>query len=127
METRFLPIAIAVMVLLSATGLTLASTEMRWLRDEPARHFTDRDWEILQQQTQEVLSSATDGETVEWTNPDSGAHGEMTPQSAAAYQGMPCRSMKMVNHAGNVSAESTFDYCQRPDGTWGLLSPSAKR
>lgn len=125
MKFRLLPSAIGAVLLLTTISASLASTEMRWLNNAPARHFTDQDWVILQQQTQQALGSAADGETVEWENPHSGAHGKLTPHATADYRGMPCRTMKTVNSAGGVSAESTFDYCQRPDGTWGLLSPSA--
>jgi surface antigen len=102
-------------------GEAIASTELRWLNNAPARHFTERDWELLMENVQRVLSETPDGETVEWANEKSGAHGSLTPMSSGERDGMTCRYLKMDNHARNVSATSNHEYCQRPDGSWGFL------
>ena len=107
-------------------GDAIASTELRWLNNAPARHFTEKDWQILMENVERVLSETPDGETVEWSNEESGAHGSLTPVSTGQYDGMPCRNLEMENHARNVSGTSNLEYCQRPDGSWGILQQSAR-
>jgi surface antigen len=113
-------------LLVVGIGDAIASTELRWLNNAPARHFTEQDWRILIEHVERVLNETPDGETVEWTNEESGAHGLLTPGSTGEHDGMTCRNLEMENHARNVSATSNHEYCQRPDGSWGLLHQSAR-
>lgn len=118
--------AVVLALLFVGIGNAIASTELRWLNNAPARHFTERDWEVLMENVQRVLDETPDGETVEWANEKSGAHGSLTPVSTGERDGMKCRNLEMENHARNVSAKSNLEYCQRPDGSWGFLSESAR-
>ena len=99
-------------LLIAGVGNAIASTELRWLNNAPARHFTEQDWDVLMENVQRVLDETPDGETVEWANEETGAHGSLTPASTGERNGMTCRSLEMENHARNVSATSNLEYCR---------------
>jgi surface antigen len=118
-------VALVTAVALAFGGAGLAFNEVRLLNDAVVRDFSDKDWELAWGTVQEALSSAGDGETLTWENPETGAFGSATPSATTDRDGTVCRSLTMVNNARNQRGESTLEYCRKPDGTWGILSPSA--
>lgn len=121
MKTSTRPVTFAAIVF----GLLVqpaAAFDLQWLNQSPARYFTDEDWKLSGEAADKALDTAKDGETVSWKNPTSGANGTYTPTSTTTEQGMTCREVKIVNHAGNVDASSFMKSCQKPDGKWALVS-----
>ena len=68
------------------------------------RQFTDRDWEMMQETTRTALDNAPDGETVSWSNSDSGASGTIRPLETYDMDGMRCRRTELSNSAGDYPA-----------------------
>lgn len=104
-----------------------AATELVWLKDAPVRYFTDRDWELARNAIQEALEATVDGATTTWENPETGHHGSIMPVSTSGEGDDRCRKAKIANHANNRDGGGTFDFCRRPDGTWGMVESGAPR
>ncbi len=116
-------------ILLVGAGLLLSSAvlAMNWsfLRQAPVSHFTEKDWDLMREAGREALANAPDGETVGWSNADSGAFGTVQPLKSYEAQGMICRRTEVYNNAGGASGTSRFDFCEQEDGTW-RVAPQPK-
>lgn len=100
---------------------TAHAANLRWLNYSPVRFFTDQDWDIATAAGRQALNDTEDGVTVEWKNPASSHYGSLTPLSTATKDGMTCRQLKIVNHANNLDGSSVYEFCKKPDGTWGAV------
>ncbi len=109
-------------ILLVALGLLVSApiVAMDWsfLRHAPVSHFTDKDWDLMREAGREALANAPDGDTVEWSNPDTAAFGTIQPLNTYESEGTTCRRTEVHNNAGGVSGTSRFDFCQQADGNW---------
>jgi surface antigen len=105
--------------------LTQASN-LRWLDYSPARHFTDQDWEIATAAAREALNDKEDGVAVSWENPASKNHGTLTPLNTQQADNTTCRDLRIENHAGGLSGNVIYQFCQQPDGKWKVNQESNK-
>lgn len=126
---RSLKIAFIVTILLATAvvGTAAASTDVRWLNFSPVRFFTEQDWEMARETVRRALEDGADGETVEWTNPDSGSRGTITPTGSTGEDGETCRAVKITNHANGLEGGGTFEFCRQADGSWGAVSQGGRR
>ena len=111
--------ALAAMVALAAQGASLG-----WMKGETAAFFTDRDWELVGATLAVALEQATDGETRQWSNDRSGAHGRMTPLSTEARGDATCRKLRVESTAKGSSSSHVYVFCRRGDGGWGIAQPA---
>jgi surface antigen len=88
------------------------------LKYSPVADFTDRDFELLRKAGREALDASSDGDTREWRNPETGAHGTVKPLSTYEAEGATCRRVEIFNAGSGSSGTSRFDFCRQPDGTW---------
>jgi hypothetical protein len=114
---------VAVMFTLSAS-MGSATAQMRYL--QPEKFSLNR--EDAQYQRSAALGLLnTDppqiGQTSEWTNPRSGAHGTVTMLQASQKRGLPCRTMRYVVDASRVAEpmDLTVTLCKTSTGTWKAL------
>jgi surface antigen len=94
------------------------AADLRWLQYSPSRFFTEKDWELAKSAARQALNEAKDRETVTWANPDTKSHGSLTPTSTNHKNGTKCRSLKIENHAKNISSGAVYRFCQQKDGKW---------
>lgn len=71
----------------------------------------------------QALATAGDGQTVTWTNPDTGSQGMVRPtRSYTAADGKPCREYR----ASVARSQDVFSgaglACQQADGRWQVLA-----
>lgn len=118
-----LPTLFVAGLVLSMALPAAASSELRWLNDSPVRFFTDKDWELSNAARDRALEDSADGETVEWSNEESGSYGSVTPLSRVERDGLTCREAQIVNHARGRDGTSRFEFCQDADGRWGVGGP----
>jgi surface antigen len=111
-------VLLAMLACVLVTEASLASANLRWLDYSPVRHFTDKDWELARAAAHDALENAADGTAVEWENPESGAHGSMTPLTTNDRNGRTCRDLKIRNHAAKLDGGGTYEFCRQDDGTW---------
>jgi surface antigen len=78
-----------------------------------------RDKELAMKATQQSLESARTGESIEWTNPDSGHSGSITPtETYQSADGAYCRKYTQSIIVKDEAVESFGTACRQPDGTW---------
>ena len=71
--------------------------------------------------TQDALERKPTGQVAEWTNPDSGHRGTITP--VETYQrddGRYCREFQQTVTVGGRTEQAYGTACRQPDGTWQI-------
>jgi len=112
------PLLTTLLPLLLAFG-SAQGANFRWLEFSPVRYFTDGDWEMMTTTADRALNNGKDGEAFDWSNPESGSSGSLTPiGKAKSRKGSDCRKLKISNHAKGLSNTSTQILCKQPDGEW---------
>lgn len=87
------------------------------------KKLDDRDKRMAAQAAQQAFEGARTGSSVEWTNPDSGNSGSVTP--TRTYQlanGRYCRHYRQDIKIGNETHETTGTACRQADGSWQIQS-----
>jgi surface antigen len=77
----------------------------------------------MEQTTQNTLEESPSGTTVNWSNPDSGNSGTVTPTKT--YQtsaGNYCREFTQTVQIGGRSEEAYGTACRQPDGSWKVVN-----
>lgn len=63
------------------------------------------------------------GETIDWSNPESGNYGSVTPtRDGYSSAGRYCREYQQTVVVGGQEEQAYGTACQQPDGTWEILS-----
>jgi surface antigen len=69
--------------------------------------------------SQSALESAKSGQTIAWSNPDSGNSGTITPQKTyQASGGQYCREYQQTVTVGGKKQSAYGTACRQPDGSW---------
>ncbi|MBO6518405.1 MAG: hypothetical protein JJ900_16090 [Rhodospirillales bacterium] len=70
-------------------------------------------------QTQKALERARTGQTITWSNPNSGATYNVTPTATySTGAGQPCREYTTWVFIGGYEQEAKGTACRMPDGSW---------
>lgn len=120
MHSRYLPPLLVTLLCWSMLSSAFAVGDLQWLKNAPVRSFTDEDWSLAKAAIEDALTNADDGQAVEWENPESKSHGSVTPVATRTSDGQTCRDLLIKNYANSREGSGTYEYCQKPDGTWGL-------
>lgn len=112
-------------VSLAALSAPLLAANLLFARDMPISQMNDADLSIMSSAIEETLAKVSDGDTHEWSNPETGAGGTLRPLSTSEHDGTQCRRLEVSNHARGRSARSVLDYCRQADGSWRLQSTPA--
>ncbi|MGE4312653.1 MAG: RT0821/Lpp0805 family surface protein [Pseudobdellovibrionaceae bacterium] len=82
----------------------------------------DRADQAYAQQALNQSYSAPIGETVSWTNPESGNYGSYTPVNEGYGQtsGRYCREYKQTIYVDGQAQTAYGTACKNPDGTWQM-------
>lgn len=74
-------------------------------------------------QAQNRAYAAPVGETISWNNPQSGNSGTITPvRDGYASSGRYCREYQQEIAVGGKRESAYGTACQKPDGTWEIVS-----
>jgi surface antigen len=111
--------------LVAALLCSLAATpapafNMMSVKDLPIRYMTDEDRALLQEAAAQALETAADGETRDWSNPKTGARGELTPRASYKQDGVSCRDLEVANSARGRSNRLVLTLCKQGDGEWKI-------
>ncbi|MFQ5973322.1 MAG: RT0821/Lpp0805 family surface protein [Alphaproteobacteria bacterium] len=84
----------------------------------------DRADQLYAQQAEQQAHAAPVGQTIRWENPDSGNSGTVTPvrNGTDTQTGRFCREYQTTVTVGGELQEAYGTACQRPDGTWEIVS-----
>lgn len=92
------------------------------LGSEIGRSLDNADRAMVNQANQRATQVPI-GETVSWSNPDSGNYGEVTPvREGTSNQGRYCREYEQTIFIGGRQETGVGTACQNPDGTWEIVS-----
>lgn len=106
-------------IIATAVG-TLAGA---WIGGELAKRLDNRDRAMMSNSTNQALANAPNGQTVSWSNPESGNAGSTTPISSyKAPSGKNCRQFNQTVVAGGQQEARQGTACQQPDGSWQIAS-----
>ena len=103
-----------------ASVLWAPATLAQWLQfgNSAIAEMNDSDVELLQKSGRDALENARDGETREWSNPQTGVHGSITPLKTYQAYDTTCRLVRFENFAAENSGRSTISLCKSADGSW---------
>ena len=76
----------------------------------------------LEQAEQQAIAAPI-GETIAWSNPDSGNSGTVTPvrDGTERESGAYCREFQQTVTVGGRSEEAYGQACRKEDGTWEIV------
>ncbi len=62
------------------------------------------------------------GETISWSNPESGNYGQVTPvRNGTSSTGRYCREFEQTIFVGGRQETAVGTACENPDGTWDIV------
>ncbi len=73
--------------------------------------------------TNTALETMPTGSSINWSNPDSGHYGTVTPtQTYQAQDGRYCREFQHRVFVGGREVDAYGTACRQPDGSWQIVS-----
>jgi len=100
-------------------GTALGVLAGAWLGSEVGKTLDNADKAAMRQSSQYALEATKVGHTSDWSNPDSGNSGTVTPtktyQTAA---GEYCREYQQTVTVGGKTQDAYGTACRQADGTW---------
>jgi len=113
-----------------ATILSSAQVQAQlweWARRLPVNQYSPEDIKILKQSMAELLGTLEDGASGEWSNPETGRGGTITPLTTVHQNDKLCRKTKFTSRSdGQVEDISEYFLCRQPDGVWADEQPLVK-
>lgn len=122
--SRSLIYALVVSTVFMAIPDVLEARAVSWAQRFPINQYTPEDIEILKQVMTEVLENGEDGVPAEWSNPDTGHGGAVTPLSSTMQEGRRCRMTRFRNYAETTDNVVEHFLCKQPDGVWAAEQPA---
>ncbi len=91
------------------------------LGSEIGRSLDNADRAMVQQANQRAYEAPV-GETISWSNPDSGNYGNVTPvRDGTSTAGRHCREFEQTIFVGGRQETAVGTACQNRDGTWEIV------
>lgn len=97
-------------------GTGLGAIFGAWLGKEIGRTLDEADMKRADDTTQQTLETADTGDTVSWSNPDSGNSG-----SATAKTDGQCRDFESTVTIDGKQEQANGRACRQPDGSWKIV------
>lgn len=110
--------ALALCALFLVTMPTAQAGAWSWAKRLPVNQYTPQDIEVMKSVLNEVLDSGADGVEAEWSNPETGHGGSITPLNSIDQDGRQCRQTRIRNLAKSTENISEYFLCKQPDGVW---------
>lgn len=90
---------------------------------EAGRRLDERDRQMMQTTAQDALETYPSGSSATWSNPDSGAGGDFTPEPAFTDDaGQVCREYTQTITIDGRGETARGVACRQPDGTWRIVN-----
>lgn len=90
-----------------------------------ARPLDPGDLRLMQQATQRALEKSKIGEGSNWSNPETGHLGTVTPLRTDESGAQPCRDYQVTLTIGGRTEFAYESACRLPDGQWRLRGGEA--
>ena len=119
MNLRALTILAPLAVLLGVASPQLASAQnIEFLHRGPIAYMNDIDKEILSKTLQTALDETADGESLRWSNPDSGSEGTIEVLDTHEDYGTTCRTVRSHSTASGREGGGVYRLCRADDDSW---------
>ena len=93
-----------------------------FLGSQVGQSLDQADLQYANRATQTSLETAPPGQTLPWSNPQSGASGSVTPQRYyQASNGQYCREFQQTITVGGQTQEGYGTACRQSDGSWKIV------
>ena len=93
------------------------------LGSEIGKSLDKTDQLYAERTAQDALESSPSNQTSQWSNPDSGNSGTVTPTEAhQATNGQYCREYQTTVTVGSETQDAYGTACRQPAGTWQIQS-----
>jgi surface antigen len=81
------------------------------------------DWEHIRLTASTFIPSSANGDIIDWTNPDTGSNGTLSPVRVARDEpdGRNCRAFSLTVSDVRGIRRYKGDACRAPDGMWQLF------
>ena len=105
-------------------GMAIAGTMLgAWAGREITARLTQQDIYAAEQSTQQVLDTYPDRQTGQWSNPNTGVYGTVTPvQTYRTAQGQDCRQYQQSVWIDGRNETANGTACRQPDGSWRIIN-----
>ncbi len=118
-------------ILLTLCAATAASPALAqnigFLHKGPIAYLDEVDKQILREVLNAVLDDGQDGETVEWSNPDTGHTGSIEVLDTHEDYGTTCRTIRTRMQAGGRDGGGAYRLCRADDDTWRFAPKRRKK
>ncbi|MCI5049735.1 MAG: RT0821/Lpp0805 family surface protein [Rickettsiales bacterium] len=105
-------------VVATAAGTLLGAAIGR----EVGASLDNGDLAIAESTSQRALETAQPGETLPWSNPQTGHSGSVTPSNYyQTAQGRYCREYTQTIQVGGKEQQGYGTACRQPDGSWEIV------
>jgi len=105
-------------LLVAALAPAALAQNINFLHRGPVTYLGDVDKQILRDTFNAALSDAEDGETVRWSNPDSGNNGTIEVLDTHEDYGTTCRTVRTFTQASGNEGGGVYRLCLADDDTW---------
>jgi surface antigen len=100
-------------------GTALGVLAGAWIGNEVGTSLDNADKAAMRQSSQYALEATKTGHTSNWTNPDSGNSGTVTPtKTYQTAEGEYCREYQQTVTVAGKTQEAYGKACRQPDGSW---------
>ncbi len=114
-----LGVVVAAVLTIAAHGAFAAG--LGFLASSAEGKFNDEDVRIMQASALTLLNDGVLGQSQEWSNPNSTAHGTLTIVKVfQSAEGFPCKSLRVENSASGLQNRVTFPVCKVHSGAWKI-------
>lgn len=80
------------------------------------------DLNLHERTSQRALETASPGQALPWSNPETGASGSITPNNYyKTASGQYCREYTQTINVGGRTEEGVGTACRQPDGSWKIV------
>lgn len=117
MTNKTVGIFLTITLVVSTTPCALAQN-INFLHRGPVAYLDDVDKQILTETFNAALTDAKDGETVAWSNPDSGNNGTIEVIDTHEDYGTTCRTVRTHTNASGREGGGVYRLCLADDDSW---------
>jgi surface antigen len=110
--------ALAVLAALAVLPQLVFAQNIEFLHRGPIAYMNEVDKEILSQTLQVALNESADGESLRWSNPDSGSEGTIEVLDTHEDYGTTCRTVRTHSTASGREGGGVYRLCRADDDSW---------
>jgi hypothetical protein len=114
-------VCIMVTAVLLAGPRDASAASLGFLSKSAEGKFNDEDVRILRATALSLLKDGVIGQSLDWSNPNSTAHGTLKIVKVfQSTEGFSCKSLRVENSASGLHNRATYPVCEIHPGDWKI-------